>query len=94
MHFLKLRLLQFRQLDRGVAALTMRLWTARQVPVPGESHAGLADALTLLNRKPEIRERMGAAAWERARKQFSPHVIAACFREKVATFEVTARTRI
>ena len=62
--------------------------------IPEESHADLADALTLFYQKPEIRNQMGRAARERARRQFSPQVIAARFREKITTCEVTARTRI
>ncbi len=50
--------------------------------VPEESHADLADALTLLYRKPELREQMGRAGRERAREQFSPTAIAARFREE------------
>jgi glycosyltransferase involved in cell wall biosynthesis len=51
--------------------------------VPQESPVDLADALTLLYRKPEIRKEMGRAARERARRQFSPRAIAARFREEV-----------
>ena len=50
--------------------------------VPEESDVDLADALTLLYQKPEIRKQMGMAARERARRQFSPRVIAARFLEK------------
>ncbi len=49
--------------------------------VPEESPQDLADALTLLYRKPELREQMGRAGRERARAQFSPTAIATRFRE-------------
>lgn len=51
--------------------------------VPEESPVDLADALTFLYQKPEIRMKMGRAARERARKEFSPTVIAARFREAI-----------
>jgi len=51
--------------------------------VPEDSAQDLADALTLLYQKPEIRKQMGVAARERARRQFSPTAIAARFREEV-----------
>jgi phosphatidylinositol alpha-1,6-mannosyltransferase len=51
--------------------------------VPEESPQDLADALTLLYQKPEIRKQMGGAARERARREFSPRTIAARFREEV-----------
>jgi glycosyltransferase involved in cell wall biosynthesis len=53
--------------------------------VPEESPQDLADALTLLYQKPEIRNQMGGAARERARRQFSPKTIAARFREEFLT---------
>ncbi len=49
--------------------------------VPEESSEELADALTFLHKNPEVRIRMGRAARERARRQFSPQVIANQFRE-------------
>jgi len=49
--------------------------------VPEESPVDLADALTLLYRKPEKRKEMGRAGRERARRQFSPKTIAARFEE-------------
>ena len=52
--------------------------------VPEESPLALADALTFLYQKPEVRRQMGTAARERARRQFSPTAIAACFREEVS----------
>jgi len=52
--------------------------------VPEESPQGIADALTLLYREPEIRLRMGKAARERARSQFSPAAIATNFRNEFA----------
>jgi len=52
--------------------------------VPEESPADLADALTLLYRKPETRKEMGRAARERARRQLSPKAISARFREEIA----------
>lgn len=51
--------------------------------VPEESALDLADALTFLYRNPEVRERMGRAARERARRQFSSSTIATCFRDEV-----------
>lgn len=51
--------------------------------VPEESPGDLADALIFLYQNPEARRRMGAAARERARSQFSPEVIAAQFRELI-----------
>lgn len=50
--------------------------------VPEESPQDLADALTLIYQKPEMRKQMGVAARERARRQFSPTAIAARFREE------------
>jgi len=52
--------------------------------VPEESPLDLADALTLLYRKPDIRKEMGKAARERARREFSPSAIAARFREEIS----------
>lgn len=52
--------------------------------VPEESVVDLADALTFLYEKPEIRKSMGKAARERAREQFSPNAIANRFREEIA----------
>ena len=52
--------------------------------VPEESPVDLADALTFLYRKPEIRREMGRAARERARREFSPRAIAARFREEIS----------
>lgn len=52
--------------------------------VPEESPQGIADALTLLYRNPDIRLRMGNAGRERARSQFSPEAIAANFRNEFA----------
>jgi phosphatidylinositol alpha-1,6-mannosyltransferase len=52
--------------------------------VPEESPLDLADALTLLYRKPEIRKEMGRAARERARREFSPRAIAIRFREEIS----------
>jgi glycosyltransferase involved in cell wall biosynthesis len=52
--------------------------------VPEESPGDLAAALTLFYREPEIRKQMGRAAGERARRQFSPKVIAARFREEAS----------
>ncbi len=51
--------------------------------VPEESSGDLANALIFLYRNSEARRRMGAAARERARSQFSPEVIAAQFRELI-----------
>ena len=51
--------------------------------VPEESPLDLADALTFLYRKPDIRKEMGRAARERARRDFSPRAIAARFREEI-----------
>ena len=51
--------------------------------VPEESPLDLADALTFLYRKPEIRKGMGRAARERARREFSPRAIAARFKEEI-----------
>ena len=52
--------------------------------VPEESPADLADALTFLYRKPEIRKEMGKAARERARREFSSKAIAVRFREEIS----------
>ncbi len=52
--------------------------------VPEESPLDLADALTLLYRKPEIRKEMGRAGRERARREFSPRAIAVRFREEIS----------
>jgi phosphatidylinositol alpha-1,6-mannosyltransferase len=52
--------------------------------VPEGTAEGLADALTFLYRKPEIRKQMGRAARERARTQFSPITIAGRFREEAS----------
>lgn len=52
--------------------------------VPEESPADLADALTLLYQKPELRREMGRAGRERARKEFSPTAIATRFREEIS----------
>ncbi len=49
-----------------------------------ESPLDLADALTFLYRKPEIRKEMGRAARERARREFSPSAIAVRFREEIS----------
>lgn len=51
--------------------------------VPPESPADVADALTFLYRNPEARNKMGITARTRARKEFAPQTIAACFRELV-----------
>jgi phosphatidylinositol alpha-1,6-mannosyltransferase len=51
--------------------------------VPEESASGIADALTFLCRNPEIRLKMGTAARERARRQFSSCAIAAQFKEEI-----------
>jgi glycosyltransferase involved in cell wall biosynthesis len=51
--------------------------------VPEESHGDIADALTLLYQKPEIRKRLGSAARERARSLFSPAAVVAQFTEAV-----------
>jgi len=53
--------------------------------VPEDTAEGLADALTFLYRKPQIRKQMGRAAGERARTQFSPITIAARFREEASS---------
>lgn len=50
--------------------------------VPEESYADLANALTLLYEKPDLRKTMGKAARERALEQFSPKAIADRFREE------------
>ena len=50
--------------------------------VAEESPMDLADALTLLYRKPEVRKQMGRAARERARRLFSPKTIASRIREE------------
>jgi glycosyltransferase involved in cell wall biosynthesis len=52
--------------------------------VAEESPADVADALTFLYRNPEKKRHMGWAARERARRQFSPQAIAACFRHEVS----------
>jgi len=52
--------------------------------VAEESPSDLADALTLLYQKPEIRREMGRAGRERARREFSPTAIASRFREEVS----------
>jgi len=52
--------------------------------VPEESPSELADALTFLYQKPEVRKEMGRAARERARKEFSPTAIAVRFREEIS----------
>jgi glycosyltransferase involved in cell wall biosynthesis len=52
--------------------------------VAEESHGDLTDALTFLYQEPEIRKRMGMAARERARREFSPTVIASRFKEEVS----------
>lgn len=52
--------------------------------VPEENPLDLADALTFLYQNPEKRRQMGSAARERARRQFSPQAIAACFRDEVS----------
>lgn len=52
--------------------------------VPEESPVEIADALTLLYREPEIRKKMGEAARERARREFSPRAVAARFREETS----------
>jgi len=62
--------------------------------VPQESPEDLADALTLLYRKPEIRKEMGRAARERARRQFSPRAIAARFKEEISKAVDNDLTRI
>lgn len=54
------------------------------VLVPEESPQGIADALTLFYRDPEIKKRMGKAGRERARSQFSPEAIATNFRDELA----------
>jgi glycosyltransferase involved in cell wall biosynthesis len=53
--------------------------------VPEESPTAVADALTFLYQNPETCKRMGRAARERARKQFSPAVIASRFREEISS---------
>jgi glycosyltransferase involved in cell wall biosynthesis len=50
--------------------------------VAEESPTDLADALTFLYRKPEIRKEMGRAARERARSQFTPEFTAARIKEE------------
>jgi glycosyltransferase involved in cell wall biosynthesis len=52
--------------------------------VPEESPSELADALTFLYRNPEIRNEMGRAARERARREFSPRAVALRFREEIS----------
>jgi phosphatidyl-myo-inositol dimannoside synthase len=52
--------------------------------VPEESPLDLADALTFLYRKPEVRKEMGRAARERARREFSPKAIAVRFKEGIS----------
>ena len=52
--------------------------------VPEESPLDLADALTFLYRKPEVRKEMGRAARERAKREFSPRAIAVRFREEIS----------
>ena len=52
--------------------------------VAEESHLDLADALTLLYKKPELRKEMGRAGRERARSEFSPAAIASRFKEEVS----------
>ena len=47
--------------------------------VAEESPLDLADALTFLYRKPDIKKEMGRAARERARREFSPRAIAIRF---------------
>jgi glycosyltransferase involved in cell wall biosynthesis len=49
--------------------------------VSEESPEEIAEALTLLYRKPEVRRGLGQTARQRARKQFSPEAIAAQFQE-------------
>jgi glycosyltransferase involved in cell wall biosynthesis len=49
-----------------------------------ESPADVADALIFLYSNPEKRRNLGRAAMERARRQFSPQAIAACFRDQVS----------
>ena len=53
--------------------------------VPEESAPALADALTYLFRNPDRRKAMGRAARERARRQFSPAVIASRFRNEISS---------
>jgi glycosyltransferase involved in cell wall biosynthesis len=50
--------------------------------VPQDSPLDLANALTFFYRQPEKRQEMGGVARERARRQFSPRIIAARFREE------------
>lgn len=52
--------------------------------VPEESPERIADALTLLYRNPDLRQKMGRVARERARTQFTPQAIAAQFQELTA----------
>ena len=52
--------------------------------VAEESPLDLADALTFLYRKPDIKKEMGRAARERARREFSPRAIAIRFREEIS----------
>ena len=52
--------------------------------VPEESFTDLADALTILYENSEMRKRMGKAARERAREQFSPMAIANRFRDEIS----------
>jgi phosphatidylinositol alpha-1,6-mannosyltransferase len=59
--------------------------------VPEESAADLADALTFLYRNPETRRKMGQAASERARRDFSPRAIAVRFREALLSDEIFPR---
>jgi phosphatidyl-myo-inositol dimannoside synthase len=52
--------------------------------VPEESYVDLANALTLLYEKPDMRKSMGSAARDRAREQFSPKAIANRFRDETS----------
>ena len=61
--------------------------------VSEESPADLAGALTFLYRNPETRRKMGGAARERARRDFSPTAIAARFREALRSENTFSRVQ-
>jgi phosphatidylinositol alpha-1,6-mannosyltransferase len=52
--------------------------------VEPDSPEALAQTLTFLYRNPAVRMRMGMAARERARTQFSPSIVAAQFHQEVS----------